>query len=331
MNAIGASVWGRLLTWLDHPSPEDNYWRLRRMPHSRDETARLQELLGASKFDPARTDAAFKSVAHRLRASRILFVPAVLSGIALKASRLRLVEYLTHQVRQLRDEGFEADIAEIDTGARVEPNAERLAGIIATHHRPTWVVTHSKGGLDFLHTLVSHPELVRFVDGWISFQAPFMGSPIADVALGSPRARKISGAALKLLGADLAAIDDLRTDRRAHYMDEHQARIARIAEEVAIMCVGTVSGSSVLKPSLTPDWPTGKWMDGLGLKNDGLVPVNSAVLPGARHVLLESLGHGQVATRHILSNRKFEHIDLLKALFAITLNTQAASAREAAA
>ena len=331
MNAIGASLWGRLLFWLDHPAPVDDYWRLRRTPHSHDETARLQDLLGRATFDAARTDAAFKRIAHRIRASRILFVPAVLSGIALKASRLRLVEYLTHQVRQLRDEGFEADIAQIDTGARVEHNAERLAEIIASHHRPTWVITHSKGGLDFLHMLVAHPELVRFVDGWISFQAPFMGSPVADVALGSVRARKISGAALKVLGADREAIDDLRTDRRARYMDEHQAQIARLAEDIAIMCVGTVSGSSVLKPSLAPDWPTGKWMDGLGLKNDGLVPVNSAILPGARHVLLESLGHGQVATRHILSNRKFEHVDLLKALFAVALGSDAAAARGAAA
>lgn len=331
MNAAGASMWGKLLSWVDHGAPADEYRRLRRMAHARDETARLQELLGEGKFDATRTEAAFKRVAHRIRASRILFVPAVLSGIALKASRLRLVEYLTHQVRQLRDEGFDADIAQIDTGASVEHNGARLAEIIVAHHRPTWVVTHSKGGLDFLHMLVGHPEARRFIDGWISFQAPFMGSPIADAASGSTRARKISGAALKVLGADMAAIEDLCTDRRTRYMDEHAARIARLADEMTIICVATVSGSSRLKPSLAPDWPTGRWMDGLGLKNDGLVPVNSAVLPGARHVMLESLGHGEVATRHILSNRKFEQVDLLKALFAVTLSGEATLARGAAA
>ncbi len=35
MNAVGASLWGRLLSWGDHPAPEDDYWRLRRAPHSR--------------------------------------------------------------------------------------------------------------------------------------------------------------------------------------------------------------------------------------------------------------------------------------------------------
>ena len=326
MNAVGASVWGRLLSWLDHEVPEDAYWRLRRAPQSIDETARLKELLGS-----AASEAAFKRVAHRIRASRILFVPAVLSGIALKASRLRLVEYLTHQVRQLRDEGFEAEIADIDTGAPVEQNGKRLAAILADHHRPTWLITHSKGGLDTLHALVEHPEVVRFVDGWIAFQAPFMGSPIADIASGSRRARKVSGAALKLLGADLEAIGDLRTDRRARYMDQHGMRMAQLARDVSIMCVSTVTGSSILTPRLAPDWPTGRWMDQLGLKNDGLVPVHSAILPGTRHVLLEGLAHGEVATRHILSRRKFEHIDLLKALFAVTLRKDDGLTRGAAA
>jgi hypothetical protein len=71
--------------------------------------------------------------------------------------------------------------------------------------------------------------------------------------------------------------------------------------------------------SLTPQWPTGRWMEGMGLKNDGLVPVNSTILPGARFVGLRGLGHGQVATNHILSGRTFEHLDLLKVLFALML------------
>ena len=96
-------------------------------------------------------------------------------------------------------------------------------------------------------------------------------------------------------------------------------RIAQLAHEVPIMCVSTTTGSLMVKPRLTPDWPTGRWMEQHGLKNDGLVPTNSAILPCARHVTLEGLAHGEVATRHMLSRRKFEHIDLLKALFAVTL------------
>ena len=300
--------------WLDHASPEDGYWRLKARP-SRDESARLATLL---EGHAALADAEFRRIAHRIRASRILFVPALFGGAALKASRLRLVDYLTDQVRHLRDEGFEADIAEIDTAERVERNGARLAEIVEAHHRPTWVITHSKGGLDFLHALVERPEITRFIDGWIAFQAPFWGSPVADVACGSARAGRISGRALNVIGRNLDLIADLRTDHRAAYMDQRIAQVAAIARDVPVMCVATTSGKA-LDRSWRPVWPTARWMDRLGLKNDGLVPVGSAVLPGARYVMLDDLVHGEVAARRVLSNRKYDHVDLLKALFALTV------------
>lgn len=314
MNVAGARVWGQLLTWLDHREAPEAYARLKRTPAGLEKTAKLAPFFRGGQLDTARAEAAFKGVSHRIRASRILFVPALLSGIALKASRLRLVEYLTHQVRQLKEEGFDAEIAEIDTGAPVVANGALLARILAEHHCPTWIVTHSKGGLDTLEALVAHPEVRRFVDGWIAVQAPFQGSPIADVVCTTPKARRIGGAALKLLGADSEAIFDLTTLRRARYLDDHAGEIARLLGDVPVMCVGTATSKGLL-----PSWPTIKWMEERGLRNDALVPITSTILPGAHYVLLDGLGHGEVATKHLLSRRKYEQIDLLKILFALML------------
>jgi hypothetical protein len=318
------------LLWLEHETETDAFARLKRAPLASDDMAKLEAFFANGRLEASRAERAFQRVANRLRASHILFVPAVLSGIALKASRLRLVEYLTHQVRQLRDEGFDASIADIDTGTTVARNGERLAQIIATRHQPTWIVTHSKGGLDTLQALVAHPETRRYVDGWIAFQAPFYGSPIADVASGTTQARRVSGAALKLLGADLEAIGDLATTRRGRYMDEHAVQIQQLTRDVPVMCVGTVSGASAAKPSLMPDWPTGRWMATHGLKNDGLVPLNSTILPGARFVTLQGYAHGQVATNHLLSARKVDHVDLLKVLLSMMIDGRG-DARTAAA
>jgi hypothetical protein len=325
MNLAGARAWGRLLLWLEHEGGSDAFARLRRSALASDDSGRLQAFFADGRLDSGKADRAFRAVAGRLSASHILFVPAVLSGIALKASRLRLVEYLTHHVRQLSDEGFDVSIADIDTGATVARNGARLAQIIAARHRPTWIVSHSKGGLDTLEALVAHPETRRYVDGWIAFQAPFQGSPVADVASGTMRARRISGAALRLLRADLAAIRDLSTDARARYMDEHAAVIEQVLRDVPVTCVGTVSGSSMGR-SLWPDWPTRRWMEAQGLKNDGMVPVNSAILPGSRFVTLNGIAHGEIATGHVFSRRKIEHVDLLKVLFALMLERAASQA-----
>ena len=113
-------------------------------------------------------------------------------------------------------------------------------------------------------------------------------------------------------------------------MDHNAGEIAKLVQDVPIMCVGTVCGSSIAKTSLVPDWPTGGWMASQGLKNDGLVPVASTILPGARFVTLDGFGHGQVARHHIFSGRKLENVDLLKALFALMLNERDLSETEAA-
>ena len=153
-------------------------------------------------------------------------------------------------MRQLRDEGFDADIAEIDTGRdRVERNGEQLGARSSTRiiARPG-SITHSKGGLDFLHALVERSRARRFVDGWIAFQAPFMGLARRRRRFAAARARgRISGAALQAdWRATWTAIDDLRTDRRAAlYGRTHAREIAQVSREIPVMCVATTSGKRI--------------------------------------------------------------------------------------
>lgn len=314
MNGAGAGVWGRLRGWLEYDPPADRYVRLKRAPMASDETQKLQAFFTGGTLNADIADVAFQRVAHRIRASRILFVPSLWSGAALNVRRTKLVEYLTQLVRQLRDQGFGADIADIETGAGVAGNGERLAEILRVHHCPTWIVTHSKSGLDVLQTLVAFPEVRRFVEGWIAFQSPFFGSPVADVVCGNHRARIAGRAASRLLGVNPDTVCALRTDVRGQYMDEHAVEIAQAMNDVSVMCVQSTLQSL--------RWPTGRWLNELGLVNDGLVPATSMVLPGTRYVTFDGLGHGEVETRHMFSRRHVEQADLLKALFVLLLGGQ---------
>ncbi len=314
MNEAGAGVWGRLRGRLEYDPPADRYVRLKREPMASDETSKLQGFFNGGTLNADIADTAFQRVAHRIRASRILFAPSLWGGAALNGSRTKLVEYLTQQVRHLRDQGFDAGIADIETGAGVAGNGGRLAEILRTHHCPTWIVTHSKSGLDALQALVAFPDVRRFVEGWIAFQAPFFGSPVADVVCGNHRSRNVGRAASRLLGANLDTASTLRADVRCQYMDEHAVEIAQAVNDVSVMCVRSTLQSL--------RWPTGRWLNNLGLANDGLVPANSMVLPGTRYVTFDGLGHGEVETRHLFSGRHMEQADLLKALFVLLLGGQ---------
>lgn len=322
MSVVDTAGFARLFRRTD-PGPQClNYSRLRRIASNQDETAALMQFFDRGRLNSDRLDPAFRSVARRLRAARILFVPALLSGVAMGASRLRLVDYLNHQVRQLKDEGFDAQVVDIDTGASVVANSRMIADLLNAEHRPTWLVTHSKGGLDTLAALLSYAETRRFVEGWIAFQTPFYGSPTADVACGRTNAHRIAGAALRLFQSDVQSVCDLRTDLRARFMDARANEIAALVEQVPIMCVGSTVRSMW--------WPTGRWMDRLGLANDGLVPAGSTVLPGAKYVMLEGLAHGEADNRSLFSRQVFEHVDLLKALLALMLNGNNKANRTAA-
>ena len=322
MSIVDAAAVARLFRGFDHREGAASYLRLRRVVSSHDETSRLMRFFERGRLDRDRVEPAFKNIACRLRAARIVFVPALLSGVAIGASRLRLVDYLSHQVRQLRDEGFDAHIVDIDVGSSVVANSRQIADLLNAGHRPTWLVTHSKGGLDALSALLNYPEVRRYVEGWIAFQSPFFGSPAADVACGSLKAGTIAGAALRLFQSDVQSVCELRTDFRTRLMDARATEIASLVEQVPVMCVGSKVRSMW--------WPTGRWMSRLGLANDGLVPTGSTVLPGARFVMLDGLAHGEAGATRRLSGQGFEHVDLLKALLVLMLGGAQAANRTAA-
>ncbi|MBW2507674.1 MAG: hypothetical protein JRE81_03510 [Deltaproteobacteria bacterium] len=74
------------------------------------------------------------------------------------------------------------------------------------------IVSHSKGGLDTLHALLL-PEAEDLwgdtVIGWVALQAPFYGSPVADVA-----PSRINALLLSAVGGNGQSLDDLKRATR---------------------------------------------------------------------------------------------------------------------
>eukprot|EP00792_Barthelona_sp_PAP020_P011821 TRINITY_DN6040_c0_g1_i1.p1 TRINITY_DN6040_c0_g1~~TRINITY_DN6040_c0_g1_i1.p1 ORF type:complete len:425 (-),score=113.79 TRINITY_DN6040_c0_g1_i1:68-1342(-) len=100
------------------------------------------------------------------------------------------------------------------------------------------MVTHSKGGMDFLHCLLHHPEVTNNIKGWIAYQSPFYGTEIADMAPDI-----ISKIALESTGGRLESAKDLETERRVEYMNEHHDSI------VKLLCrIPTISAGSIYTP-----------------------------------------------------------------------------------
>ena len=287
-----------------------------------DVTDRLAALAGPDgQIDPVAAAAAFDAVAPRLAGTQIIVVPSYLYD-QFRWLRARGVgDYFMDQQRWLAARGLTVTLADGDTEATVAENGRRLAGLVAGGDRPVCFVSHSKGGLEVLDALLRlTPDQRARVRCWIAMQAPFGGSPFADMVVDTPLLHPLIDGMSWVLGGSGDAVVDLGTPVRRAWMAQNDAAIAGLVAEIPVLAVTT---------RLLPrdDWRAWSpfaggryWMDAHGIPSDGVVPTRSAILPHARFVRIEGLDHGDVMDGDrpwspILS----DDTALIAALFAIVM------------
>lgn len=258
-----------------------------------------EEFLAAS----ARPGADAKAgLGERLRGYKVLLVPGLFSNV--DKSRLPVAgiffssstkpRYEEHMA-VLRELGVEHERLALQTESSVRVNGAEIARHIRASDNPVILLASSKAGLDVLAGLLASPELHRKVRGVAMLQAPFYGTPIADAIIDEGREDSLLGRILGSLGGSIDCLNDLTTEKTGRYMERNASAIVRLTAAVPVISVATW----VDKP------PKGEQDTGLkllrnyllkrGYTNDGLVPVESALLPGSDFVKLPGADHGATA------------------------------------
>lgn len=158
-----------------------------------------------------------------------------------------LVSFHTQMADFVADDTDFHDITQdagFDSSDSVEHNAEAIAAYLqgVTDHVVV-IVSHSKGGLDTLHALIEHPELIdEPVVGWVALQGPFYGSPVASVA------PSLGDLILTQLGGG-PALSDLSPDVREAYMSDHATAVADLGAAIPVL-----SCSSTYDVAAGPSW-----------------------------------------------------------------------------
>ena len=231
---------------------------------------------------------------------RILLVHGLM-GEVMAALRPIGIDYMQGLAAWLREAGADADVVRLPTGEPVIGNALALRATIAAEPRPPLVIAHSKGGLEALAALMD-PRIAERCTGFIALQSPFFGSPIADVVTANPAldATAISLARLLRIGSG-AGIRDLTTTRRTAWMTTHAEAITALVNQLPILCVATTVPARGARGRDRAYAITDAWMRSRGHgPSDGLVPLSSAIIPGARsitragsHIACVSQGSGR--------------------------------------
>ena len=286
---------------------------------ARNVTADWQLFMRDGELDAKRVDAAYATVLDELRGYKIVVVPSFLSGLLIEADEAQLTEYIRAQVEALKTDGIDIEIAPIDTEQSVAENGRQLATYLAGNTRPVCIISHSKGGLDTLEFLLrAAPEYRRQIACWVVMQSPFAGSPVADLIVGEKWMRGITDPLLRALGGSEQSLDDLTVSVRKEYMKKNFQYIELIGNSFPIIVVATyVDGSRT--PSLHMA-PTQRWMKKQGLENDGLVPIESALLPGARYIVVPGLDHTDTVAKKAILGNPIDRVLLWKSLLYMALS-----------
>jgi pimeloyl-ACP methyl ester carboxylesterase len=230
-----------------------------------------------------------RALAAALDDCRILLCYGLLGEVM---ARLRPVglDYMGAQADWLRALGLPVQVVDVPTAAPVACNAARIAEVMAADDRPALLIAHSKGGLEALAALL-RPGVAERCRGFIAIQSPFFGSPVADAICARAALHRAAHHTLRALGiGDGAALRDLTTATRASWMAAHADAIAALVRSLPVIAVASELGRCQDLHDHVYQ-PLSRWMRQRGAgPNDGLVPVASAQLPGARQVLLTA-GH----------------------------------------
>jgi hypothetical protein len=195
-------------------------------------------------------------------------------------------DYMGAHLDWLRGQGAEARVVRVPTAAPVAENALVLRRALLEDARPAILVAHSKGGLEALAALMDDDAAARCA-GLLAMQSPFLGTMVAELVLELSGAETATRFFARLLGIGSGeGLLDLTLARRAEWMEAHEARIEALLARLPVACLATEIGGA-LSGRERLHGMAARWLEERGAgPNDGLVPVESALLPGARHLVL---------------------------------------------
>jgi hypothetical protein len=262
-------------------------------------------------------------VAARLRGGRVIFIGGLLRRLADALARMvgqpiGISGYFDAQRAALEAQGIATLELDIASEGPITANAAEIARAITTAPGPVTLVTHSKGSLDALAALIGDPALAAppRIAAWISLQAPFYGSPLADLNARDPLVRDLTGYLLRYgFGGSPDTLLELRVSVRRLYQQAHAAAIRELVRTVPTVCYGSYL-TDEMHTLFRITWLICKFEG--EPRNDGLVGVESAHLPDALQVTEAGVDHA-MAVIEVPGTGAFDPATCLTALLTLAL------------
>ena len=270
-----------------------------------DRTKRYRELMAVSDLDSQ-----MSTLLPALRRFRLLFLPGFLADVILATDKkslqkelrqhTHLAQYFDEQISWLSSFNKPPAIERLQLASEAVPeiNAEHIERALRSDGRPVILFAHSKGGIDAVESLLDRQrgrvrrDLLDRVRLLIAVQSPFFGSPAAGYLLANRLLRSVSRYTLESLGGSQAALQSLTRRARCEYYNRNRHVLGRLTKSLPVLCFASENppGPNANNTFLMLRSSRDSMYD-MGIPNDGLVPIESAILPGSYYVRTSGVDH----------------------------------------
>ena len=246
---------------------------------------------------------------QRLSGFTIIFVP----GIATDLTRVMgeatgnlgitpgtgFLAPFDQQMDWMIESHIDFQMAPINREGSCSANGDVIADTIAGAGHPVILITQSKAGVDALYGMIRHPEIRKKIAGWVAYQPPFAGSPLADIVHEKSEFKIPTDLLLKVLGGTSVSYEDMETGIRQQFNHAHQNEIDEISHEFPIVTLITTEDPSTPTEYLFEDKSkfgflspfVGPIQERGGGPNDGIALVAGSCLKYASCIYLHGLDH----------------------------------------
>ena len=239
-----------------------------------------ESLLGFDDEPPATGVPVFLGAARILL--RIVMVPGLFGEYLVE-----MVSPFAHARAHLEQHGYRTGMIVVSGRSSAEHNALQIRdGVLAMDLAPNErvvLVGYSKGGVDSLTAVTSHPELNDRVAAVVSMCSPIGGSPIADdlngIFLDVLEQFDIPGLPL----GDGGAIKSLRQSTRRTWLRAHE-----LPDSIRYYSVVALTERPQISTILRSDYDTLAKIDP---RNDGMVIATDAVIPSGTLMCFLNVDH----------------------------------------
>ena len=232
-----------------------------------------------------------------LKPYKIILIPGVLSESFFKEAKQKIkINFITGNIFEDHENFLnkhKMDYQKLVLESENTPlkNSYNIEKAILASKKKVLLFSHSKGGLDTWEAIKRNPSLLSKIQGWATVQAPFRGSAVAEFFDRHKPTQNLSKWLFQFLGGSLEGFQSLSIKTRAPYMNEiENQKLTKIINKK----ITFINFASVRPNEKGWDSPLEFFRDYAYFKkgkNDGVVHIESALLPGVDFIIEQNVDH----------------------------------------